>query len=106
MLNLIKEVIEKAGPRRAGSDAETKAQHLLLAKCAEYTNRTEFLPFSEYLDARFGKLKYYVAIFFVCLALYLVLPIAAAVLSALNALVLVLDMAMYRDLLTSLPGKQ
>jgi hypothetical protein len=106
MLDLIREVIEEAGPRRAGSDAESKAQHLLLAKCAAYTDKTEFLPFSEYLDARFGKLKYYVAIFFVCLALYLILPVGAAILSAFNALVLVLDMAMYRDVLTSIPGQR
>jgi len=106
MLNLIKEVIANTGPRRAGTDAEARAQQLLLAKCAEFTDQTEFLPFSEYLDARFGKLKYYVALFFVCLALYLVLPIAAAVLSAANALVLVLDIVMYRDVLTSMPGKK
>jgi hypothetical protein len=106
MLNLIKEIIEQTGPRRAGTDAETKAQHLLLAKCAEHTDKTEFLPFSEYLDARFGKLKYYAAIFFVCMALYLILPIAAAILSAANALILILDMGMYRDVLTSIPGKK
>lgn len=106
MLNLIREIIAQAGPRKAGSDAETKAQRLLLAKCAEYTNETEFLPFDEYLDARFGKLRYYVAIFFVCLALYLILPIGAAILSAINALILILDMGMYRDVLTSMPGKK
>jgi Peptidase family M28 len=106
MLKLIREILAHAGPRRAGSEAEAKAQRLMLAKCAEYTNATEFLPFSEYLDARFGKLKYYVAIYFICLALYLIWPTAAAILSALNALILILDMAMDRDVLTSMPGKK
>ena len=102
MLDLIKEIIKTIGPRRAGTDAETQAQHLLLTKCAQYTDKTEFLPFREHLDARFGKLKYYVVLFFGCLALYLILPIAAAVVSAVNVFVLVLDIVMYRDVLTSI----
>jgi hypothetical protein len=43
MLDLIKEIIKATGPRRAGTDAEAKAQHLLLDKCAPYTDKTEFL---------------------------------------------------------------
>jgi len=106
MLNLIKEIIATVGPRPAGTPAETNAQHLLISKYKQYTNDTEFLPFDEYLDARFGKLKYYVIFFFISLGLYWVLPAAGAALAFINGLVLLLDMGMYRDILTNVPGKK
>ncbi len=104
MLKLIQEIITKFGPRPAGTNAEKNAQQFIYNKAAELTDQREFLPFDEYLDARFGKLRYYVAFFFISLALYWVLPIAAVVLSTINLVVLVLDMLMYRDILTTFPG--
>lgn len=106
MLSLIREIIATVGPRPAGTEAETKAQHLLISKYKQYTNDTEFLPFDEYLEARFGKLKFYVIFFFISLGLYWVLPAAGAALALINGLVLLLDMGTYRDILTTVPGKK
>ena len=106
MLNLIKEIIAHAGPRKSGTDAETKAQKFIAEKLRIYTDNVEFLPFDEYLDARFGKIRWYVVFFFIAMALYRWLPMAAALLACANALVLLLDMGMYRDILTTIPGKK
>lgn len=106
MLNLIKEIIAYAGPRQSGTEAETKAQKFIAEKLRKYTDNVEFLPFDEYLDARFGKIRWYVVFFFIAMALYRWFPIPAALLACANALILLLDMGMYRDILTTIPGKK
>jgi len=104
MLELIAEIISRFGPRPAGTDAEKKAQQFIYDKCAEFTDRREFEPFDEYLDARFGKLRWFVVFFFIGLALYWILPMAALILSLCNAAVAILDIGMYQDILTTWPG--
>lgn len=105
MIALITEIIEKFGPRKAGSEAEKNAQLFIAERSRQYTNNVNFLEFDSYLDARFGKLKYYVVIFFLSLGLYWVSPIVAMALSAINVFFLVVDLMMYRDILTNFPGK-
>lgn len=106
MIHLISDIIERFGPRIAGSEAEKNAQHYMESICKEVTNDVRFLPFDEYLDARFGKLKYYVAIYFVSMAFYWIMPEIALGLSAVNVFFLVMDLMMYRDVLTTFPGKK
>ncbi len=106
MLELIKDIIARFGPRPAGTEAEKNAQQYIYAKAGELTNQREYLPFDEYLDARFGKLRYYTATFFICLGVYWLSPVIALILSFINLLVAVLDMGMYRDILTSFPGSK
>ena len=104
MLKLIEEIITKFGPRPAGTDAEKNAQLFIYNKAAELTDQREFLPFDEYLDARFGKLRYYVAIYFITLGVYWLSPVIASVMAFINIAVATLDMLMYQDILTSFPG--
>lgn len=106
MLELIAEIINRFGPRPAGTDAEKNAQQFIYDKCSEFTDRRELEPFDEYLDARFGKLRWYVVFFFIALALYWVLPLAALLLSLCNAAVALLDIGMYQDILTTWPGRK
>lgn len=105
MIALITDIITRFGPRVAGSEAEKNAQLYIAELSKKYTNNVSFLPFDEYLDARFGKLKYYVAIYFLSLAFFWVQPHVALGLSLVNVFFLVADLMMYRDVLTRFPGK-
>ena len=104
MLNLITEIIQKFGPRTAGSEAEKNAQLFMVEKCKSVTDKVQLLEFEAYLNARFGKLKYYCAVFFIALVLYFVSPIAALIISFINALAFVFDFMTYRVVLESFPG--
>ncbi len=105
MIQLITEVIQKFGPRPAGSEAEKNAQLFIAEKCRQFTGKVQFLPFKEYLDARFGKLKYYVALYLVALILYWVQPEVALIISLVNGFFILFDLMSYRDILTTFPGK-
>ncbi len=106
MLSLIAEIIQRFGPRKAGSEAEKNAQLFIADKCRELTADVHFLPFEEYLDARFGKLRYYVVLYVASLAFFWVSPEIALGVSAVNVFFLVFDLMMYRDVLTKFPGKK
>jgi acetylornithine deacetylase/succinyl-diaminopimelate desuccinylase-like protein len=106
MIDLISEVIDKFGPRPAGSEAEKKAQLFIEQKAREITNKVSFLPFDEYLDARFGKLKYYTAVYVGALLLYFQFPAVSFIISLLSSFFIVFDLMMYRDILTNFPGKK
>lgn len=104
MIALITDIIARYGPRPAGSEAEYKAQEYMAEKCQEVTPHVRFLEFHEYLDARFGKLKIYVVLYFLAMGLYFISPVAAAVTGLVNTFFLVFDLMMYRDILTNFPG--
>lgn len=104
MLPFITEIIEKFGPRPAGTEAEKNAQLFVVEKCKALTDNVNLLEFEAYLNARFGKLKYYCLLFFVALGLYFFSPVAGLVLSLLNAIAFVLDFMTYRVVLGSFPG--
>jgi len=104
-IQFIEDIIQRFGPRPAGTDAEKNAQEYLAQKLREITPHTRFLPFTEHLDARFGKLKYYSAIYVLCLLLYWWQPWVAVVVSGISLFFLLADMMMYRDVLTNFPGK-
>lgn len=107
MINLISEIIETCGPRPAGSAAEKKAQLLVADKCRDFTPKVLVLEFDEYLHARFGKLKYYSALFYLSLLLYYFdQHVAALVLSFVNALAFILDFMTYRVIIESFPGSK
>lgn len=111
MIPLITEIIEKFGPRPAASKAEKHAQLFMRDKCLQYTENVKFMEFEEYLHARFGKLKYYCAVFFISMLLYyfsipdiLWLKITALLLSLANTIAFVLDFMTYTVVLQSFPG--
>ncbi|MBK8657305.1 MAG: M28 family peptidase [Bacteroidetes bacterium] len=105
MLPLINEIITLFGPRVAGSEAEYKAQNFVADKCRQYTPHVRVLEFKDYLNARFGKLKYYVVIYFLSLAIIKISPPIALLLTATSMFFIVFDLTMYRDILTNFPGK-
>lgn len=104
MINFIQEIIAQCGPRPSGSVAEQKAQQIVADKCRTITNNVQVLFFEDYLQARFGKLKYYCILFWVALAAYFFAPFVAFAIAFLNALIFVLDFMMYRSVLGSFPG--
>lgn len=111
MIALITEIIEKFGPRPAASHAEKHAQLFMRDKCLQYTDNVKFMEFEEYLNARFGKLKYYCAVFFLSMILYyfsipdiLWLKITALVLSLANVIAFVLDFMTYTVVFQKFPG--
>jgi aminopeptidase YwaD len=106
MISLISDIIARFGPRVAGTEAEKQAQLYIQKQCETFSNNVSFLPFVDYLDARFGKLKYYVVIYVAALLLYPNLPGVSLVISMINAFFLIFDLMMYRDILTRFPGKK
>ncbi len=104
MLELIQEIIQKFGPRPAGSTSEKGAQELIVEKSRAFTQKVQLLEFEAYLNARFGKLKYYCVLFFVSLSMYFAWPAAGLVISLLNVAAFVLDFMTYRVVLGSFPG--
>lgn len=104
MIDLISDIIQRFGPRPAGSEAEKNAQRYIAGRAKELTDNVRYLEFEEYLDARFGKLKYYVALYLASLAFYWFSKEIALGLSAVNVFFLVMDLMMYRDVLTTFPG--
>ncbi len=106
MITLITEIIEKFGPRPSGSEAERNAQLFIVEKCREVTGNVQLLVFKAYLNARFGKLKYYCGVYVLCLAIYFLSPVAALVISFLNVMTFVLDFMTYRTVFGKFPGPE
>ncbi len=111
MIQLITDIIHQFGPRPAASHAEKHAQLFMRDKCLEHTENVQLMEFEEYLNARFGKLKYYCAVFFIAMILYyfavpdiLWLKILALVLSLGNAVAFVLDFMTYTVVFQKFPG--
>ena len=90
--------------QRAGSAAQKGAHLCVVEKCKALTDNGPLLGFEAYLNASFGKLKYYCLLFFVALGLYFFSPTAGLILSLLNAVAFVLDFMTYRVVLGSFPG--
>lgn len=113
MINLVQDIITRFGPRLAGSQAEKDAQLFIKDKCKQHTNDTKFMPFEAYLDARFGKLRYFVGLYVIALIIYWIsyffkvdLYWVALIISFVNTVFLVVDFLMYRSLLPNFPGKK
>src|SRR3954471_16545226 len=104
MVALITEIIEKFGPRPASSKSEKHAQLFMVEQCKAFTDQVKLMEFEEYLNARFGKLKYYCALFFIALILhYFGLSILAFALSLANATAFILDFMTYTVILQKFP---
>lgn len=106
MIDFIETIIKKFGPRPAGSQAETQAQQYVAEQCRTFTDKVHILEFEEYLQARFGKLKYFSLLFFISLVLYFVDAKVALVISLVNALIFVLEFMTYRTVIPHFPGSK
>lgn len=67
---LIDEVIKKAGPRKAGSQAEHKAQGIIMEHLAAMGAKVEKEPFKAATTAKFQALKIFCLLFWTSLPLY------------------------------------
>lgn len=94
--------IDTFGPRRAGSEAETKAQHYLAEQLRSFCHEVTVEPFDAALRAKFHSLRWFTLAF----ALALVLPywsLKAALLVALsNALLYVFHFVLFHAVLDPL----
>ncbi len=91
--------IDTFGPRRAGSEAETKAQHFLAEELRGFCQEVTVEPFDAALRAKFRSLRWFTLTF----ALALVLPYwsltAALALALANALLYVFHFVLFHAVL-------
>lgn len=104
--NLVKHIIEQFGPRKAGSDAETKAQFYFSEHIKSFCDKVEVEEFTDSLGAKFGSLKLFCIVFYAALVLPLFSPIAALVVAFVNAFVFLFHFIMYYNWLDFLFPKK
>jgi hypothetical protein len=92
MKDQIQDIIDRFGPRLAGSDAEKNAQLYIASLMKQITDDVSIEPFQAPLTAKFGKMKWYTAINLLSLVVFCYSPIAAFILSSIGATVLVCDL--------------
>lgn len=94
--------IDTFGPRRAGSDAETKAQHYLAEQLRSFCTAVSVEPFDAALRAKFRSLRWFTVGFALALILpYWSLP-AALIVAALNAVLYVFHFVLFHAVLDPL----
>jgi hypothetical protein len=94
--------IDTFGPRRAGSEAETKAQHFLSEELQRFCDEVSIEPFDAALRAKFRSLRWFTAGFVLALVLpYWSLP-AALILAAINAVLYVFHFVLFHAVLDPL----
>jgi acetylornithine deacetylase/succinyl-diaminopimelate desuccinylase-like protein len=94
--------IDTFGPRRAGSDAETKAQHYLAEQLRGFCTAVSVEPFDAALRAKFRSLRWFTVGFALALILpYWSLP-AALIVAALNAVLYVFHFVLFHAVLDPL----
>jgi len=95
--SLVSDIIEKFGPRKAGSEAETKAQHYLAGLLSEFCDRVNVEPFKEPLGAKFQSLRIFCVLFWVSLLMPSYNLHGAFLLSSMNAFLFIGHFVMYRN---------
>jgi len=94
--------IDNFGPRRAGSEAETKAQHFLADELRSFCTTVAVEPFDAALRAKFRSLRWFTAGFVLALVLpYWSLP-AALFVAAINAVLYVFHFVLFNAVLDPL----
>lgn len=94
--------IDTFGPRRAGSEAETKAQHYLAEQLRSFCTAVSVEPFDAALRAKFRSLRWFTVGFALALILpYWSLP-AALIVAALNAVLYVFHFVLFHAVLDPL----
>lgn len=105
-IELISEIIDRFGPRRAGSEAERNAQYFLKERLQSYCNEVEVHEFEDSLTAKFSSLRlfcvgYYLSLVFVWISV----PVALA-LAFVNAILFFGHFVAYRNWLDFLYPKK
>ena len=104
---LIREIIERFGGRRSGSEAEQKAQEFLLGKMKAVAPNAQLQTFRDAVNAKFGSLKWITLIFLISLGVIHFFPIIGVVLGVGNGVLFVWHFLLYGDVLDPIwPKKQ
>lgn len=98
----IVDYIERFGPRRAGSEAEAKAQRHFEAQLGEFCTRTETQPFRAALRSKFHALKATSVLYWASLVLFWFWPAVALGVAAVNAVLLAMNFVLYMHVLDPL----
>lgn len=96
-LTFISLIIEKFGPRRAGSEAEKNAQHFIASELKSFCSKVETEEFSNALGAKFSSLKLFCLLYYISLMLPLWSLNLAIAVSAINSIVFFFHFLMYKD---------
>lgn len=94
--------IDTFGPRRAGSEAETKAQHYLADELRSFCTSVAVEPFDAALRAKFRSLRWFTAGFAVALVLPYWSVTAALIVALLNAVLYVFHFVLFHAVLDPL----
>jgi aminopeptidase YwaD len=92
MKDQIQDIIERFGPRLAGSRAEHNAQAYIASQMQQLTDDVRIEPFQAPLTAKFGKMKWYAFSYMLSLFLFWYSPIATLIISIICAVVIVCDL--------------
>lgn len=106
MYELVKEIIERFGPRLAGSKEEKEAQLFFEQKMKDKGYKTFVKPFRSSFTSKFESLKLFSLLFISSLVVYFFNPVAAAIIGQVNALLFFLHFVAYRDTLDFLFKKE
>ena len=92
MKDQILDIINRFGPRLAGSTAERGAQEYIASQMQLLTDDVHIETCQAPLTAKFGKMKWYAISYMISLVLFLFSPIAALILSLTCGIVVVCDL--------------
>ncbi len=98
-IDFINYIIEKFGPRRAGSDSENNAQNYIYEELSKFCDKCEKQEFSSALTAKFQSLRLFCLIYLASYALYFYSPIVSFYLSLINSVCFFLHFNSYRHIL-------
>lgn len=104
-LDLIQTILDKFGPRRAGSKAEFEAQSFFARELQTFCSKVEHEEFAGALRAKFLALRIFCVVYIVNLVLVLYSPLGAFLLALANAVVFFLHFNSYRHILDFLYPK-
>lgn len=98
-IEFIGRIIEKFGPRRAGSDSENKAQNYLFEELNQFCDKCENQVFYSALTAKFQSLRLFCLVYLTSYALFFYYPIISFFLALLNSVCFFLHFNSYRHIL-------
>jgi hypothetical protein len=104
--SFISDYIQEFGPRRAGSEAETRAQQRFKSQLDEICTHAEEQPFRAALRGKFDALKATSLLYWGSLVLYWFWPTVALAVAVVNAIVLALNFVLYVHILDPLYRKR
>lgn len=104
--NLVKHIIEKFGPRKAGTEAETKAQLYFSEHIKSFCDKVEVEEFTDALTAKFASLRLFCLGYYAALVVPKFSPEIALAVAFINGFLFLFHFVMYYNWLDFLFPKQ